>query len=215
MIVRMVNMELNPNNWEYNPISNYCYMVPENYSQKDIYDNKISKFEEAASFVLLHEGKLSEDKSDPGGITKYGISLRYLRSIGLDIDNHGSYEEDILDLTVEQAKEIYKHNWWDKYHYGLIKSNLIARKILDMSINMGASRAHRIVILSLNKINKNDQIKISSGFDILIIDIINKSDPSLLLDALRKECATFYMDLAKEHVVLRKFLNGWIKRAYT
>ena len=51
-------------------------------------------FETAYNFTASHEGKISKNENDPGGITKYGISKRAYPH--LDIEN----------LTPEQAKEI-------------------------------------------------------------------------------------------------------------
>ncbi len=59
-------------------------------------------WEKAISFVLKWEGGYSNDPYDSGGETKYGISKRSYPNL------------DIKNLTLEQAKEIYKRNYWDK-----------------------------------------------------------------------------------------------------
>ncbi|HHV62978.1 MAG TPA: hypothetical protein GXX51_10120 [Firmicutes bacterium] len=48
---------------------------------------------------MTHEGGLPEDPRDPGGITKFGISLRSYPSLGAD---------GIRNLTHDQAIAIYR-----------------------------------------------------------------------------------------------------------
>ena len=48
----------------------------------------MSLFELAIPVVLKHEGIMSDDGEDPGGITHYGISLRFLKTLAeLDKDS--------------------------------------------------------------------------------------------------------------------------------
>ena len=85
-------------------------------------------FEKALKFVLKWEGGYSNDPRDPGGETKYGISKR-------------SYpNEDIKNMTLERAKEIYYQNYWLKTGCdGLpFPFNII---VFDTAVNMGRKRA--------------------------------------------------------------------------
>ena len=90
-----------------------------------------NNFNEALKFILRWEGGYTNDKNDPGGETKFGISKR-------------SYPElDISKLTLEQAKKIYYENYWLKsgcqnMEYPL---NLV---VFDTAVNMGRSRAGKI-----------------------------------------------------------------------
>ena len=60
-------------------------------------DNKT--VEEWLKRILGHEGGLSDNPKDPGGLTKWGISQR-------------SYPHlDIRNLKVEEAVEIYKRDF--------------------------------------------------------------------------------------------------------
>jgi len=93
-------------------------------------------FEEAIKFVLEHEGGLVEDKNDPGGLTKYGISQK-------------SYPyEDMKNMTIERAKEIYYQNYWLKSECDKLPApmNLI---IFDTAVNCGRNRAKKILLASL------------------------------------------------------------------
>jgi len=89
-------------------------------------------FEKALKFVLKWEGGYSNDPNDPGGETKYGISKR-------------SYpHEDIKNMTLERAKEIYYQNYWLKAGCdGLtFPFNIV---VFDTAVNMGRSRAIKFI----------------------------------------------------------------------
>lgn len=69
--------------------------------------------------ILKHEGGLTDDPYDRGGITNYGISLKFAQSTKdkelLDIDKDGDIDrEDIKKLTKERAIEVYKKHFWDE-----------------------------------------------------------------------------------------------------
>lgn len=55
----------------------------------------------AVGFVLKHEGGYTNDPNDPGGETNFGISKRY------------HPEEDIKNMTIDRAAQIYKTQYWD------------------------------------------------------------------------------------------------------
>lgn len=85
-------------------------------------------FDKAIEIVFEEEGGYKDDPNDPGGETRYGIAKRY----------HPT--EDILNLTKERAKEIYRHDYWEK-----IKGDSLPPKVsvmlLDTAVNVGVSRA--------------------------------------------------------------------------
>ena len=85
-------------------------------------------FEQAIERVLSSEGGYSNDPKDPGGETQWGISKR-------------SYPDvDIKNLTREQAKEIYKRDFWDVV-VGASLHEDIAFQVLDFAVNSGGSVA--------------------------------------------------------------------------
>jgi len=70
-------------------------------------------FQKALTFTLKWEGGFANVLGDPGKATKYGISLPYAQSVGLDKDGDGDVdEEDIKLLTVEDAVAKYERDFW-------------------------------------------------------------------------------------------------------
>ena len=61
------------------------------------------RFRAAVEVVLAHEGGLSEHPNDPGGVTHWGISLAWLRRLGLaegDIDGDGAVNGSDLAILL-------------------------------------------------------------------------------------------------------------------
>ncbi len=73
-------------------------------------------FSAALKFALKWEGGYVNDPDDPGGETKYGISKR------------AHPEVDIKNLTVAQAGEIYKREYWDSIGLDSIAGKMIPRR---------------------------------------------------------------------------------------
>lgn len=85
-------------------------------------------FDEAFDMLLGHEGGLSRDPTDRGGVTKYGIS-------------QASYpEEDIPNLTKARAKELARRDYWDKVMCDLFPP-AIRFDLFDMAYNSGVTPA--------------------------------------------------------------------------
>lgn len=88
-------------------------------------------FPTALSVLLEHEGGLVDDPRDPGGITKYGISLKAYPSLG---------KEGIKQLTIAAAGDIYKRDYWDAVRCDDMPDKV--RLILfDCAVNQGVGFA--------------------------------------------------------------------------
>ena len=160
------------------------------------------RFRYAVEVVLRHEGGYVYDPVDPGGETKYGISKRSYPNL------------DIKALTKEQAIEIYRRDWWDRYGYDRIEPLEVAAKVLDMAVNMGPDAAHRCLQRALHACGRRDVI-IDGIIGPQTVGAANSVPPEALLAALRSEAASHYRMVAFEHLELRRFLAGWLNRAYS
>lgn len=90
----------------------------------------MTAFDEAFRIVVGHEGGYVNDPKDPGGETKFGISKRAHPRL------------DIASLTLEQAKEIYRRDYWDKAACHLMDPGL-ALICFDAAVNNGVGQAAR------------------------------------------------------------------------
>jgi len=174
-------------------------------------------FEQALEKTLKHEGGFVNDVDDSGGATNHGISLRFLRAEGYEVDLDGDGDTDAEDMKLldqDKAGEIYKEFFWDKWGYEEIRHANIGAKIFDMSVNMGASQAHKITQRACNKMGKDLVVDGIIGSQTKrIINSIDEDDA--LLEGLRLEQVAFYNRLVEQKPVLNKFLKGWTRRALT
>lgn len=87
-------------------------------------------FNRAFNIVVGIEGGYANDPHDPGGETKYGISKRSYPLL------------DIPSLTLDDAKKIYRRDYWD-----FIKGDALPWPlscfVFDMAVNQGVSPAIR------------------------------------------------------------------------
>jgi len=65
----------------------------------------MSDFEKALPIILGVEGDYSDDKADPGGKTRYGITEAEARG-------HG-YTGEMSELPLFLAQDIYRQSYWD------------------------------------------------------------------------------------------------------
>jgi lysozyme family protein len=159
-------------------------------------------FERAVEIVLAHEGGLVDDPADPGGITNYGISLRSYPELGA---------AGIRGLTPEQAKEIYRRDWWLRYGWADLPPP-VGAKLLDIGVNIGADAVHRALQRALR----------ATGVSLIEDGMLGsatraaaaQAEPGALLAALRSEVAGHYRAIASLHPAEQRFLQGWLIRAY-
>lgn len=155
------------------------------------------KFERAVAHVLSQEGGYVKDPDDPGGETKYGISKRSYPNL------------NIKGLTKAQAIEIYHRDWWERYRYEEIEPSLLATKVFSFAVNMGASRAHKLLQQAVNMTREERSLVLDGIIGIRTIEAIYSHD---CLDYL----LSVYMLLAIRYYVSlknQKYLAGWINRA--
>lgn len=191
-------------------------------------------FERAVRVVLKHEGKLVDHASDPGGVTNYGISLRWainqhIRAGDealklLDINEDSTIDaEDIRDLTEEAAKELYRVFFWEPNGYRHLRHQAVQTKILDMAVNMGPRQAHKLAQRAVRAAG-DGEIEDDGILGPISFQHINVLPADTYLASVRSEQAGFYRALVIRNNALRErgfevpnfadFLTGWLRRAY-
>ena len=104
-------------------------------------------FQRIAEFILRVEGGyVSRDTADdPGGATKFGISLRFARGIGLDLDGDGQVSEaDIKLITPAVFFSVIRENFWEPVRAADMPPP-VALVLTDTAVHSGPSRAARLL----------------------------------------------------------------------
>lgn len=167
-----------------------------------------SAFAPAVDVVLAHEGGWSNNPADPGGATNMGITLSLFREwAGAD-----KGADDLRKLTRADAEAIYRAEWWDRYGYGRIRDQDCATKLLDVSVNLGPGRAHRLAQKAAQQCGHPDLLA-DGKFGPATAAAINTSDPRAFLRAYCTEQREWYERLVVERPKMSVFLVGWLRRA--
>lgn len=157
----------------------------------------MADFEKAVEKTLGEEGGYVNDPKDRGGETKFGISKRQYPNV------------DIENLTLEKAISIYRRDYWGKY--GEVKSQEIAEKLFDISVNAGCATANKIAQRALNRCGAN--ILVDGVMGKVTLGTINVFPPDLMLSHIRLEQIRHYISIVDNLPSQIAFLKGWIKRA--
>ncbi len=175
--------------------------------------------DQLAKEIVDREGGYVNDPDDPGGPTKYGVTIHTARALNLDIDNDGDVDiDDIKALTREDAEDIFL----EQYYYRNRIDDLPAAlrpPVFDMQVNSGAN-AVKILQRVLNDLyGENLTTDGAIGPKTIAATERAMSGGRLVIDygVARRE---WYYRLADRRPSSRKYATtragtkgGWIKRA--
>jgi lysozyme family protein len=97
-------------------------------------------YQYALTNMLADEGGYTNNKNDAGGATNYGITIADYR---LYINSKGT-ADDVKNMTVDQAKLIYKTKYWDKVKGDTLPAG-VDYCVFDYGVNSGIARAQKIL----------------------------------------------------------------------
>ena len=157
-------------------------------------------FDEAFRRLIGHEGGYSNDKRDPGNWTGGAVGKGALNGTKFGIAANTYPNLDIKNLTLAQAKEIYKKDWWDKLGgHGL--HSAITFQLWDFSINAGKKRA----IIELQQVAG---VTADGVIGPKTIEAVNALDLNDVLLSLTAERLKFYTSLK----TWPTWGKGWVNR---
>jgi len=172
----------------------------------------MAKFDLAILLILKHEGKLADNPNDPGGITNYGISLRWLKAKGIDVDGDGDVDgDDIRALNAFAATELYRKFIW---HFDDVQDQTLAMKIFDIEVNMGPRGATIITQRALNRMKFGVYVKEDGRWGPKTLRAVNRARPvEILLRNIRAHQLIRYFKIVRKNPDLEEFLYAWCRRA--
>lgn len=174
----------------------------------------MARFQDAIDTVLLHEGGYVNDPNDSGGATNYGVSDRADGKVDglIDLDRDGVGDTAPKNLTRTQAIEYYRRFYWRSIYDGIAFQKL-ATKVFDFAVNMGHAAAHKLLQRALCKCGKT--VTIDGNFGPATLAAVNQVNGPDLTAALCTEAEARYRAIVAAKPSQAKFLNGWIRRAYS
>ena len=179
--------------------------------------NAQEKFDKAITFSLKWEGGRNFNiingkpvikgnaKADLGGATAYGITWATLKNAHkAGIVSH----DDICKLTVDEAKLIYKKNFWDRYGWEQFEYP-VALCCLDCCINHGRFAS----ILQRAVIDCGQLVIVDGKFGPKTFAALKACEPLKLAKAIYNQRKKYYEKLITRNPSQEKFRKGWFKRA--
>jgi lysozyme family protein len=152
--------------------------------------------------IILIEGDYTNDPDDSGGETKYGISKN-------------SYpHEDIKNLTIERAIEIYTRDFWNPNNLSSIQDQTTANLVFRFIVNAGKDTAIRTLQECLNTfVPIIPSVNIDGVLGKRTLQAINNIRTIRLHDTFRVATCRYYLNLVKRKPSQVKYFKGWINRA--
>lgn len=138
--------------------------------------------------VIKREGGYVNDPADRGGQTKYGISARAFP------------KEDIRNLTVQRARDLYMQHYWLPARCQSMPAHL--RDIhFDTAVNCGVQMAVRI--LQRASFVRDDG---------LCGPVTLAAAQRTTVDAYVRERIRYYERIIERDPIQSRFRRGWVKR---
>jgi len=162
----------------------------------------MSLFDTVFDRCMGHEGGFQNARTDRANWTSGKVGQGKLKGTKWGISAMSYPEVDIVNLTREAAKEIYKRDWWDGLQMAQFGPGLCFQ-MFDAAINHGMDNATMMLQKALG--TKADGIIGPKTKAALAVD--NPSDTCLLFLAARMD---FFLTLGMGS--WQQFGRGWMKR---
>jgi len=101
-------------------------------------------FEVVFERVIGSEGAFTSDPRDRGNWTGGKVGLGSLKGTKYGISAMTYPTIDIANLTLDQARDIYRVEWWDRFDFDRYRDAL-AYQMFDAAINNGIGRANQML----------------------------------------------------------------------
>jgi len=176
--------------------------------------------DEIASEIVRREGGYVNDPDDPGGATKYGVTIHTMRRLGLDLTGDGKITTaDVEAMTIGQALDIFKKHYFFAPKIDQLPQALQA-SVFDMQVNSGNMA---IKLLQRLLIKFGEDISADGVLGPQSLKAARHVWPKAadhMVDAYGIERRSYYYRLADRRPGLRKYARkrgggkgGWIIRA--
>lgn len=198
------------------------------------------RYAAAARKLLGVEGELSDDPDDRGGITKYGVSLRFLAAEGafdedgdgkadFDLDMDGDIDgQDIRLLTPANAVFLFYRCFWQRLGIETLPIPApIGEMVFDQAVNGGIITSRKLLQRAINEClllipasqRKLGLLKVDGAIGDVTVAAMRfaLTFPSIgtggLAAGFRDAARERYRAIVRRWPDQQKYLNGWLARA--
>ena len=175
---------------------------------------------EIASEIVNREGGFVNDPDEPGGATKYGVTIHTMRRLGLDMDGDGDVDvADVRALTRADAVNIFVEHYFNRPRIDRLPAPLHAT-VFDMYVNAGGN-AVTILQRMLGKFQ--EPVAVDGALGPQSIAASNRAYERAghyIVDAYGIARREYYFRIGDRRPASRKYARtraggkgGWIRRA--
>ena len=168
--------------------------------------------EQALDELLKVEGGYTNDPNDSGGETNFGVTKAVAQAF--------SFTGSMKDMTVAQAKEIYRARYWvqPKFDQLAAISPDLAYMLFDIGVNMGQATGVKFLQRALNVLNNGGtmfpDMTVDGGLGAMTFAAVKKylevrKDASVLLKLVNSQRAVRYIEIAETNPKNENFIYGW------
>ena len=180
----------------------------------------MDRVERIADEIVAREGGYVNDRDDPGGPTKHGVTLGTMRRLGLDLDRDGDVDlRDVKRVTPSIARQVFLRHYFHGPGLAGLPEALQA-PVFDMYVHSG-SRAVRLLQQLLREMGEDVAVDGACGpLTRAAAHRAMDAAPDHLADAYGIARRDWYYRLAQSRPASRKYVRrrdggkgGWIVRA--
>jgi len=168
----------------------YAFMAPHEWNQKRNYTN---------------------DPADPGGPTKFGITLATLKGFGSlgDLNHDGKVDAaDVQVMSEADARLFYKTRFW---RWEALADDILAAKCFDIGVNLGVGTAVGYLQTALRALGHD--VVVDCHLGPMTLGATNAADPDDVLPVLCKIQRQHYENWVAAAPVREKYRPGLVARA--
>ncbi|MEX5729410.1 lysozyme family protein [Rhodovulum iodosum] len=176
--------------------------------------------QQLAEEIVAREGGYANDPDDPGGPTRYGVTLHTMRRLGIDLTGDGRVDaRDVQRLGRAEAAEIFVEHYFRRPRIDALPEAL-QPGVFDMYVNAGPN-AVRLLQRLLNDMGQRVSVDgVIGPQTIAAAEAAAAAAPGHIADAYGIARRNYYYRLADRRPASRKYARrrdggkgGWILRA--
>lgn len=180
----------------------------------------------ANSFTQKWEKGYVNHPNDPGGATYNGVSLRFLKQTGIDVNGDGHIDvNDILTLYKNRDQEtvdsIFYKAFWRDPALDLLESFPVQTVVYDCNVNTGRTQSAKCLQRACNFVTGKNSLVVDGVVGpktrALVLDLVNQGKALALAHAALEARLNFHNLLVSNSPYndgrdYRPFAKGWRNR---
>lgn len=177
-------------------------------TQQSENSDPMASFSIAYAIVRRHEGGYQDNPNDSGNYNSRGQNVGTNWGINAQIYEHHlgrpPSKDDMINMSRDVAKAIYKRVYWDRIQGDNIINQQIANILFDGHVNHG-SWGIKMMQQALGVVRDGVVGPIT-------LTAINRAVPQVLFNTYKAIRRAGYIDLVRRRPKDQVFLNGWLRR---